>query len=149
MSDKGKTDEYPQLLLENQLCFPFYACARRIVNLYTPHLKKLGITYTQYIVFMVLWQDRCVSVKELCQRLYLDSGTLTPMLKKMEQEGFVCRTRSREDERITLIEITEKGMVLREQAKDIPAAVGTCIAMPAEEAVMLHRTLYQILEKLS
>ncbi|MBQ9644431.1 MAG: MarR family transcriptional regulator [Lachnospiraceae bacterium] len=139
--------EYPQLLLENQLCFPFYACARKIVNLYIPYLKPLGITYTQYIVFMVLWEKQEVSVRELCTRLFLDSGTLTPMLKKMEKDGYVTRRRSAEDERVTLIRITDAGMALREQAAEIPFKVGGCLKLPAEEADCLYKIMYQLLEE--
>ncbi len=141
--------EYPQLLLENQLCFPFYACARKIVSLYTPYLKPLGITYTQYIVFMVLWEKREVSVRELCSRLYLDSGTLTPLLKKMEKDGLVTRRRSDEDERVTLVRITDKGMALREPASEIPLQVGGCLKLPAEDAQNLYQIMYKLLGEFS
>ena len=136
---------YEQLKLENQLCFPLYACARRIVNLYTPHLKPLGLTYTQYIVFMVLWQERSVQVKDLCRKLYLDSGTLTPLLKKMEEAGFVTRERCHEDERVVTVTVTEKGMELREKCREIPAKIGMCVPLAQEEAMTLYQLLYKVL----
>ena len=86
--------------LEYQLCFPLYAAARKVVNAYTPFFKPLGITYTQYIVLLVLWEQKAVTVGELCRRLYLDNGTLTPLLKKLEEKGFLTRTRKTEDERV-------------------------------------------------
>ena len=136
---------YEQLKLENQLCFPLYACARRIVNLYTPHLKPLGLTYTQYIVFMVLWQERSVQVKDLCRKLYLDSGTLTPLLKKMEEAGYVTRERCHEDERVVTVTVTEKGMELREKCREIPAKIGMCVPLAPEEAMTLYQLLYKVL----
>ena len=136
---------YEQLKLENQLCFPLYACARRIVNLYTPHLKPLGLTYTQYIVFMVLWQERSVQVKDLCRKLYLDSGTLTPLLKKMEEAGYVTRERCHEDERVVTVTVTEKGMELREKCREIPAKIGMCVPLALEEAMTLYQLLYKVL----
>ncbi|MBR4795437.1 MAG: MarR family transcriptional regulator, partial [Lachnospiraceae bacterium] len=111
---------YEQLKLENQLCFPLYACARKIVNAYTPYLKPLGLTYTQYIVFMVLWEKEEATVGELGKLLSLDAGTLTPLLKKLEKEGYIERKRSKEDERVTLIALTKKGDTLKEDCKDIP-----------------------------
>ena len=105
--------KYEQLKLENQLCFPMYACARKIVNAYTPYLKPLGLTYTQYIVFMVLWEKESVTVGQLGEALRLDAGTLTPLLKRLEKEGYVTRKRSTEDERITLVSITEKAAALQ------------------------------------
>ena len=111
---------YEQLKLKNQLCFPLYAASRRIVNAYTPLLKPVGLTYTQYIVFMVLWEKEEVTVGELGATLSLDAGTLTPLLKKLEKDGFITRTRSKDDERITLIKLTKKGDDLKEDCKDIP-----------------------------
>ena len=107
--------DYEQLKLENQLCFPMYACARKIVNAYTPYLKPLGLTYTQYIVFMVLWEKESVNVGQLGATLHLDAGTLTPLLKKLEKAGYVIRERSKEDERVTIVSITEKGNELKEK----------------------------------
>ena len=134
------------LLLENQLCFPLYACSRKVVNLYTPYFQPLGITYTQYLVFLVLWETDGVSVRELGQRLYLDSGTLTPLLKKMEEAGFVTRERSRDDGRVVLVHLTQRGKDLRKEAEQIPLRVGGCLPLSAEEAQVLHGILYRLLE---
>ena len=136
-----------QLCLDNQLCFPLYACARKVTGLYTPFFKPLGITYTQYIVFLALWEKDDVSVSDLCARLYLDSGTLTPLLKKMEQEGYIKRTRSASDERIVRITLTDKGREMEERAADIPMQVGRCIPLNPEEAVTLYALLSKILAK--
>lgn len=138
---------YDQLKLENQLCFPLYACARKVMSLYTPVLKPLGLTYTQYIVFMVLWEKEKVSVGELGKELHLDAGTLTPLLKNLEKSGYVTRERLKEDERVTVICITPKGDALKEQCKDIPEKVGAaCGRLSAEDAKVLYRILYQLLE---
>ena len=95
-----RKEEFPQLLLDGQLCFPLYAASRKVVNHYTPYLKPLGITYTQYLVLLALWESKNATVGDLCRRLYLDNGTITPMLKKMEEEGFITRSRSKQDERV-------------------------------------------------
>ena len=106
--------------LGSQLCFPLYAAARKIVNLYTPHLKPLGITYTQYIMFLVLWEEEEITVGELCKRLMLDTGTVTPMLKNTEKQGLIKKTRSKEDERVVLVTLTEEGRALYEKAESGP-----------------------------
>ena len=139
--------EYKQLLLENQLCFPLYACGRKIVAAYTPHLKPLGLTYTQYVVFMVLWEKESVNVGQLGSILHLDAGTLTPLLKTLEKEGYVTRERSKEDERVTLITITEKGNDLKEKCKDIPLELSRKGSpLTADDAKELYRLLYKFLE---
>lgn len=143
-----ENDYNEALKLENQLCFPLYACARRVVKLYTPYFKPLGITYTQYIVFLVLWEKDGISVGELGDKLYLDNGTLTPLLKKMEDAGFITRTRSHEDERVVTIQLTQKGRDLRLATADIPQKVGRCIDLSPEEAMTLHQLLYQALQRL-
>ena len=130
-------ETYPQLMLEGQLCFPLYAASRRIVNSYTPYLKPLGLTYTQYIVFLCLWEYGESTVGDLCKRLYLDNGTITPLIKRMEQEGYVLRARSTEDERVVNVRLTEKGWALRDQVKDIPQENGKCICLCHEEAFSL------------
>ena len=132
--------------LENQLCFPLYAAARSITNLYTPHLKELGLTYTQYIVFLVLWEKDGVPVGEICDRLMLDNGTLSPLLKKMEQEGYLTRQRSKNDERIVTITLTKEGRELQKKAKDIPLKVGGCVRLTPEKAKTLYSLLYEIME---
>ncbi len=139
---------YEQLKLENQLCFPLYACARKIVNSYTPYLKPLGLTYTQYIVLMVLWEKEKVSVGELGKILHLDAGTLTPLLKNFEKNGYVTRQRLKEDERVTQICITSKGDELKEACKSIPLKVASASAsLKKEEAEELYRLLYNIIEQ--
>ena len=143
--ETGKNELDP-LLLDNQLCFPLYACSRKVVNMYTPYFQPLGITYTQYIVFLVLWENDGVSVRELGRRLYLDSGTLTPLLKKMEEAGFVTRTRSAADGRVVLVHLTEKGKALRAKAAEIPLRLGGCLPLSTEEAQVLHGLLYRLLE---
>ena len=138
--------EYEQLKLENQLCFPLYACARKIVNAYNPYLKPLGLTYTQYVVFMVLWDKESVTVGQLGEILRLDAGTLTPLLKRLEKEGYVTRRRSEEDERITLVGITDKGSALKEACKEIPRKLTTSGSpLTEDEAKELYGLLYKFL----
>lgn len=139
--------KYEQLLLENQLCFPLYACGRKIVGSYTPYLKPLGLTYTQYIVMMVLWEKERASVGQLGETLHLDAGTLTPLLKRLEKAGYVTRERSKEDERITIIAITPEGDALKEECKDIPIKMASGkMPLSDEEAEELYRLLYKFLE---
>ena len=140
--------EYEALRLENQLCFPLYAASRRVVGLYKPHLDAIGLTYTQYIAMMVLWEEGPVSVKTLGERLYLDSGTLTPLLKKMESAGWIARRRDPNDERSVIVTVTGEGMQLRDAARDIPARMGACIGLSAEEAGTLYTLLYKLLGQL-
>ena len=133
------------LHLDRQLCFPLYAAARKIVNLYTPYFRPLGLTYTQYIVMMSLWETDPMKVGDLCRKLYLDSGTLTPLLKKLEAQGYLVRRRCREDERVVLCSLTEKGIALKEQVRSIPACVGRCVNLTPEEAATLYGLLYKLL----
>ena len=139
-------DYHEIMKLNNQLCFPLYAAARNVTSLYTPLLKPLGLTYTQYITLLVLWEKDGVSVSEIGNKLMLDNGTLSPMLKKMEQSGYIERNRSREDDRVVIITLTQKGIDLQEQAKDIPEKVGSCINLPIEKARELYDLLYELLE---
>ena len=132
--------------LDNQLCFPLYAAARNVTGMYTPWLKPLGLTYTQYIVFLVLWEKDGVSVTEIGEKLMLDNGTLSPLLKKMEQAGYVERRRSRGDDRVVEITLTEAGRALQEKAKDIPGNVAGCIELPPEKARTLYDLLHELLE---
>ncbi|MBO6014471.1 MAG: MarR family transcriptional regulator [Oscillospiraceae bacterium] len=132
--------------LANQLCFPLYAASRSVVSLYTPYLKPLGLTYTQYLVFLVLWEKDGITVGEICDRLMLDNGTLSPLLKKMQQEGYVERKRSGEDDRVVLITLTDEGRALQEKAKDVPGKVAGCIDLEPEKAQMLYTLLYELLE---
>ena len=134
------------LKLENQLCFPLYASARETVKLYTPHLDELGLTYTQYITMLVLWEHQTVTVKTLGEALYLDSGTLTPLLKKLESKGLVTRRRSDADERNLNVSLTEEGKALRERAMHIPKTMAKCVNLTPEESLQLYRLLYKLLE---
>ena len=139
---------YEMLSLKNQLCFPLYACSREIIKQYRPHLEALDLTYTQYITMMVIWEERCLNVKELGTRLYLDSGTLTPVLKSLETKGFIERRRSKEDERVLLVELTPEGEALRDKALTVPMKMASCVRLTAEEAMTLHRLLYKMLGKI-
>ncbi|MBP5307741.1 MAG: MarR family transcriptional regulator [Clostridia bacterium] len=138
---------YDALKLDNQLCFPLYAAARETVKHYRPFLDELDITYTQYIAMMVLWEKDCVTVKDLGERLFLDSGTLTPVLKSMESKGLVERKRSGEDERCLIVSLTEEGKKLKEKAVEVPAKVSKCFNLTGEEAVTLYFLLKKVLEK--
>ena len=141
-------DYNDKLKLENQLCFPLYAASRMVVRQYRPYLEALDLTYTQYIVMMVLWADTKMSVKDLGEKLYLDSGTLTPVLKSMEKKGFIRRYRSSEDERVLIAELTEKGKNLQTEAANVPEKMASCIRLDARESGDLYTLLYKILEML-
>ena len=140
-----KIDE--SMKLDSQLCFPLYAASRKVVNLYTPHLKPLGITYTQYIMFLVLWEKDGITVGELCKRLMLDTGTVTPMLKNTEKQGLIKRNRSEEDERVVVVSLTEDGKALYKKARTIPEKIGSCVRLDKSEAVTLYKILYKLLEE--
>ncbi|MBR2739899.1 MAG: MarR family transcriptional regulator [Oscillospiraceae bacterium] len=131
--------------LSNQLCFPLYAAARSVVNLYTPWLKPLGLTYTQYLVMLVLWENDGLTVGEICDKLMLDNGTLSPLLKKLQQAGYVEKSRSDEDDRIVIVTLTEEGRELQEKAKDVPSSVAGCIDIAPEKAQQLYGLLYELL----
>lgn len=139
-------DKYEVLKLENQICFPLYACSKEIVKRYTPFLEEIDLTYTQYITMMVLWEHNEMNVKELGKYLYLDSGTLTPVLKKLEQKGYITRKRDTKDERVLNVAVTEIGMLLREKAVDVPAKIGSCVSLDAEDAKKLHEILYKLIK---
>ena len=145
MADK-LTQEFNPLKLEHQMCFPLYAAARKVTGLYTPILSELDLTYTQYIVMLVLWEKDEVSVKEIGERLFLDSGTLTPLLKNLEKKGLLTRNRSKEDERVTIAKLTEEGKALREKALKVPEQVVSCVKLEPEEAIQLYTLLYKVLE---
>ncbi len=137
---------YEDLKIENQLCFPLYACSRDVIKRYKPYLDKIDLTYTQYITMLVMWDRKEVNVKELGRRLYLDSGTLTPLLKKLESKGLLTRKRSTEDERNLVISITEKGERLKDEAVEIPEKMVQTMPLDHEEAATLYRILYKLLE---
>ena len=135
------------LRLENQLCFPLYAASREIIKHYRPHLEALDLTYTQYITLMVLWEEKEISVKQLGKRLFLDSGTLTPLLKALEQKGYVSRSRSKADERVLLVRLTEAGEALKLRAAEVPRQMAQCVRLTPEEAAVLYRLLYKLLDE--
>lgn len=138
--------EYDTLKLENQLCFPLYAASKEIVKKYKPFLDELNLTYTQYITMMVMWEVKSSNVKDIGKKLFLDSGTLTPLLKQLENKGYITRTRNKADERNLVVSITEEGMKLKEKAKFIPVQISQCIDLSKEEAMLLYKILYKILE---
>ena len=137
--------KYDILRLENQLCFPLYAASREIIKKYKPFLDELDLTYTQYITLMLLWENKSMRVTELGEKLYRDSGTLTPLLKKLECKGLITRVRSTEDERNLNVTITEEGEALKERAVEIPAKIVACTDLTMEEAKTLYQILYKIL----
>lgn len=139
------SNKYDCLKLENQLCFPLYACSKEVVKRYRPYLDAINLTYTQYIAMMVFWEHKIHSVKELGEKLYLDSGTLTPVLKSLEAKGFVKRYRSAADERVLLVELTEEGAALKEKALEVPSLMSSCIPLSPEEKAQLHGLLSKIL----
>ena len=138
-------ERYDPLKLDNQLCFPLYAASREVIKQYHPFLSELDITYTQYVALMVLWENIEISAKELGNRLHLDSGTLTPLLKSLEKKGLITRRRSEEDERVLLVRITKEGEALKEKALDIPFKMASCILLDGQEAAELHRLLYKLM----
>ena len=138
--------DYRQAMrLSSQLCFPLYAAARNVTGLYTPYLKPLGLTYTQYVALLVLWEEDGLTVGEIGSRLMLDNGTLSPLLKKLEQAGYIRRQRRPADERVVEVLLTEAGRALQERARDIPRQVAGCIDLPAEKARQLYGLLYELL----
>lgn len=140
------SDKYEALKIENQICFPLYAASREVIKQYTPLLDQLNLTYTQYITMLVLWEYGTMNVKELGTRLLLDSGTLTPLLKKLESKGLLTRKRSAEDERSLIVRLTREGEALKDQAVEIPARMAACTKLSQEDAAVLYRILYQLLD---
>ena len=134
------------LKLENQLCFPLYACAKEIVRRYTPLLEPLGLTYTQYIAMMVMWEHKSISVRDMGKLLFLDSGTLTPMLKKMEKAGWIQRKRSERDERMVILTITARGEELHDMAAEIPSKMARCVTLENDEALQLYSLLNKMMK---
>ena len=138
-------DKYAEIRLCNQMCFPLYACSKEIVRRYKPFLDELELTYTQYIAMMVLWERREVTVKELGKELLLDSGTLTPLIKKLESKGYVTRERMESDERNLKVTITQKGDALKDEAVKVPQKMRGCIALSQEEAEQLCKILHKLI----
>ncbi|MBO4338229.1 MAG: MarR family transcriptional regulator [Lachnospiraceae bacterium] len=141
----NKKADYDRLKLENQVCFPLYACSKELVRQYGPYLKKLDLTYTQYIVMMVLWEKESVSSRELAESTHLDYGTLTPVLKRLEGTGYIIRQRMPEDERLLTLTLTEKGRKLKEKAVDIPPCIAGCMNLTPEEFKTLYILTYKAL----
>jgi len=138
-------DRYAALKIENQICFPLYACSREIIKSYKPFLDAIDLTYTQYIAMMVLWEHETMNVKAMGEILYLDSGTLTPVLKKLESKGYITRQRSTADERNLVVTITDAGEMLKEKAVTVPTEIAKCSNLDPEEAAELYRILYKML----
>ena len=139
---------YESLKLENQLCFPLYVCSKEIIKKYKPLLDKIDLTYTQYIVMMVMWNEQSINVKKIGEKLFLDSGTLTPLLKKLEKKGYIERKRLTSDERNLMITITKKGMDLKKHAVIIPEKMGSCIKLKPSEMIELHKLLNKVLKNM-
>lgn len=141
-------DKYDVLKLENQICFPLYACSKEIVRRYKPFLDEINLTYTQYLIMLLLWEHKKMNVKDMGKALLLDSGTLTPVLKKLEQKGYLTRVRNQEDERVLDVTITDEGEQLKEVAVEIPVKLSNCIGLKMEEAAELYRLIHVVLDKM-
>ena len=146
METENRTQSNTALLLDSQLCFPLYACAREVVKRYRPFLDGIGLTYTQYIAMMVLWETPCISSRQLGRRLFLDSGTLTPVLKKLESMGYINRKRDEKDERNLILTLTEAGEALKERAALIPPQMSACIRIDPQDAIQLYTLLHRLLD---
>lgn len=142
-------NKFDALKLGNQLCFPLYVCSKEIVKRYKPFLDEIGLTYTQYITMMAVWEHEELSVKELGELLFLDSGTLTPVLKTLEKKGLLARKRSSEDERILIVTLTESGTKLKEQAVEVPFKMQSCMLIDEKDAAELYRILHTVMENIS
>lgn len=143
------TDQFDSLKLENQICFPLYVCSKEIIKAYKPYLDKLDLTYTQYITMTVMWEHKELRVKEIGKFLYLDSSTLTPLLKRLEEKGYVARRRSEQDERDLIVSVTKEGEALREKALAVPGQIASCVDMEPEKAQTLYSILYELLDKVN
>lgn len=142
-------DKYDVLKLDNQICFPLYACGKEITRLYKPYLDEIGLTYTQYITMMVVWELKEVTLKHLGERLYLDSGTLTPLLKKLEQKNFIKRSKDPSDDRNLIVSVTDEGLALRDVAINVPAKISGCVSITEEEAINLYKIINKILSSIN
>lgn len=142
----SNTDKYEMLKLDRQLCFPLYAVSKEIVRKYKPFLDEIDLTYTQYITMMVLWEQNEILVKDIGERLFLDSGTLTPVLNGLEKKGYATRRRSETDKRDVYAVITKKGIDLRDKAVEVPAKMGACITLDPQKAKELYQILHEMME---
>ena len=138
-----KHDKYDCIRLENQLCFPLYSCAKEVVRQYRKPLEELGLTYTQYVVMMVLWEFGGMTEGELGEKVHLDSGTLAPLLKRLEKQGYIQRVRPKDNERKLFLSLTEQGEALKEKAIAVPAAMQGCIPLEQEDLMLLKSLLDQ------
>lgn len=139
-------EQINNMKLENQLCFPLYAVSRLVTNTYTQFLKPFGLTYTQYIVFLVLWEKDGITVGQLCEKLYLDNGTITPIIKKMQTQGYLERKRSSYDDRIVIINLTDKGKELQEKVKNVPKLMSECVELSDDKKMQLYKLLKEFLK---
>jgi len=140
------SNKYDCLKLENQICFPLYVVSKEVIRKYTPLLEELDLTYTQYICMMALWDKKVMNVKDLGEALYLDSGTLTPLLKKLEAKNYITRERNALDERIVVVNITDEGLKLRDKALSVPSHIGSCIKLSEDDAKTLYKLLHKIMD---
>lgn len=134
------------LLLEEQLCFPIYATSRMVTRLYQPHLDEIGLTYPQYIVMLVLWENDKITISEICEKLYLHTNTLTPLLNKMKEKGLITKTRSSEDERTVIIELTNKGKELKEDAELVPLKLLESVNFPEKDLLEMRSLMWKFLQ---
>lgn len=142
-------DKFENLKLNNQVCFPLYAASREVIKLYKPFLDKYNLTYTQYITMLVLWEGEKITIKELCKKLYLDSGTITPVIKKLESMGLIIKYRDKSDERIVIVELTAKGRVLKEEVVKVPEQISCKINGNVEDLLTLKNLLEKVLNSIS
>ncbi len=142
-------DKFESLKLSNQVCFPLYAASREVIKLYKPFLDEYNLTYTQYITMLVLWEDGKITIKELCKKLYLDSGTITPVIKKLEAMGLLIKYRDKSDERIVNVELTDKGRELKEEIVKVPEQVSCKINGSVEDLLILKNLLEKVLDEIS
>lgn len=143
------SQEIPELLLKNQLCFPLYSASKEVVRRYTPLLKPFNLTYTQYITMMALWENKSLDVKALGELLFLDSGTLTPLLKKLEEKGLVLRQKTNKDGRQLIVSLTQKGKDLKREIQTVPHQIGSCVDLSPEEGAELKRLLLKVLSNVT
>lgn len=141
-------DKYDKIKLDNQVCFSLYALSREVIKLYKPILDKHNLTYTQYVAMLVMWEENSIIFKELGKRLHLDSGTLTPVVKKLESMGLVSKYRNKEDDRVVTVELTEKGKALKEEILEVPEQIYCNFKASQEDVIMLKQYLDKILKTL-
>ena len=141
----SENNKYDSLKLNNQVCFPLYACSKELTRQYGPYLKELDLTYTQYVVMMVMWEKEKVSSRDLAECTHLDYGTLTPVLKRLEQTGYLTRQRMPEDERLLVLTLTQEGKALKDKAVNIPSCIASCMGLTMEEFKMLYELTYKAL----